>query len=624
MRDFRDLLRARPLVAEHLRKDFGAFCRACWPHLHAGAKLNWTPGHDLIAEHLVATWQGQFKRLIINCPPRYGKSSIVTILWPIWLWLQSPTLAFLACSYEIDLSTNHNLDRRKLMDSKWFRDLFGNFFQLATDRSQAGEFQNTAGGLMQAASVNSKAQGRGGDYLIIDDPLSADAAFSETFRNETNSWFLHQLPQRLNNPNESRIVIVMQRLHQNDPAGFLLGQEESEWTLLKLPLVAEEDETWRFPISGRVWRRPKGTCLDPKRWSSKVIKERQRNRLIWAGQFQQNPASAEGNLIRVDEIMFYGGRDPVTGIQDPSLPDRFDRKIISVDCSFKGTSGADFVAVIVVGVLGARRYLLHVTNAHLDLTGTENEIRNARALFAPISAVLVEETANGAAIVSRLKEEIPALIGVAPEGGKMSRMQATAPEFQARNWFIERNGPWAHKITEQLTMFPVGKNDDISDAISQAAIWLQQNTYELGFVDFLKNLASGKGKPAASTQTVLQSKAVPKTGPVQARSEGSKGQPPSPPPCEACRATCTVWTSGGIPGHPFAVRCNQCGAIDGVVATSELGCAAGCPAFLPQIVSGRTRCGNCGAYHTAAPPALGAVSRAQYEARRWDRLRRFM
>lgn len=119
--DFRDMLRARPLVAEHLKKDFGAFCRAAWPHLHPGSKLSWTPGHDLICEYLMLVWQKRLLRLVVNCPPRYAKSSIVTILFPIWVWLQDPTKAFLCCSYEIDLATNHNLDRRRLMDGKWFR-----------------------------------------------------------------------------------------------------------------------------------------------------------------------------------------------------------------------------------------------------------------------------------------------------------------------------------------------------------------------------------------------------------------------------------------------------------------------------------------------------------------------
>jgi predicted phage terminase large subunit-like protein len=489
--NFQDILRARPLVAAHLKKDFAAFCRAAWPTLHPGAKLSWTTAHDLIAEYMVAVYEKRLIRLIVNCPPRFAKSSIVTILFPIWCWLHDPAKAFLCCSYEIDLATNHNLDRRRLMDSKWFRDLFADAFTLSTDRSQAQEFSNTAGGVMQAASTNSKAMGRGGDVVICDDPLSGDVAYSDSFRNEVNFWFEHQLPQRLNNPSESAIIVVMQRLHQNDPSGFLLSQEDSEWKLLKLPLIAEEDTTITFPISARVWKRKKGDCLDPKRWSPRAVRERQRNRLVFAGQFQQSPMAVEGNIVRTDDILFFGGRDPQTGVMDPGLPESFERKIISVDCSFKDLRTSDYVAVIVVGIVGSRRYLLHVTNAHLDLVGTMNEIRNAHGAYGPISAVLVESAANGVSVIAHLKEQIAGLVPITAKDSKMARLVAASPEFQAHNWFIERNGPWTNKVIEQLAMFPACKHDDLADAISQASIWLQANTYELGLLDYFKKVASG-------------------------------------------------------------------------------------------------------------------------------------
>ncbi len=180
--DFSKLVGARPLVAAQLKRDFGAFVRAAWPHLHRGSKLSWTPAHDLICEFLVCVHRGDITRLIVNCPPRFAKSSIVTILFPIWVWLQDPTKDFLCASYEIDLSTNHNLDRRSLMTTKWFKDLFGDCFQIAAERAQAGEFSNDHGGTMMAASVNSRAQGRGGHIVIVDDPLSADQAYSESAR----------------------------------------------------------------------------------------------------------------------------------------------------------------------------------------------------------------------------------------------------------------------------------------------------------------------------------------------------------------------------------------------------------------------------------------------------------
>lgn len=605
--DFRDLIHARPAIARHLKSDFAGFCRAAWPHLHRGSKLSWTPAHDLICEYLVAVHEKKLSRLVINCPPRFAKSSIVTIFFPVWSWLQDPTLAFLCCSYEIDLATNHNLDRRRLMDSAWFKSLFGESFQLATDRSQAGEFGNVQGGLMQAASTNSRAQGRGGDVVIVDDPLSADAANSEILRNETNSWFEHQLPQRLNDPAHSTIIVVAQRLHQNDPCGFLLAQENSEWFLLKLPLIAEEDETWTFPISGRVWKRKKGECLDAKRWSPRVVRERQRNRLVWAGQFQQEPMSVEGNLIRTDDIMFFGGRDPRTGVPDAALPERFDRTIVSVDCSFKNKPSSDFVAIVVIGVVGARRYLRHVVNSHLDLTGCENEIRNARAQYRPISATLIEDAANGSAVIAHLSEQIPGVIAVNPEGGKLARVVAASPEFQAHNWYIERGGPWAAKVVEQLTMFPNARNDDITDAVTQASIWLQANSEEHGLISYFKDIFAGKRKMPDAPEAM----AKPGT-PVETRVDGFKlwQETHKAPPCPNCSSSCTTYMSNGRGG--VQLFCKQCRAVNGALPPEAITVGVDCCGDpLAQVIPNGTRCANCGAQSNANVPR--GLSRKEYE-----------
>jgi predicted phage terminase large subunit-like protein len=592
-RDFSKLLLSRPALAEAMRKDFGLFCRQAWPHLHRGSPLSWTPWHDLICEYLVLVHQKKLLRLIVNCPPRFAKSSIVTILWPIWCWLQNSTLDFLCCSYEIDLATNHNQDRRRLLDSKWFTDHFGDSVKLSTDRSQAGEFSNIHGGTMMAASSNSKAQGRGGDVVVCDDLLSADMAYSEVFRNETNSWLTHQLPQRLNNPSESAIVVVAQRLHQNDPCGYLLAQEDSDWTLLKLALVAEKDEVWTFPISGRTMRRKKDECLDSRRWSKKVIKQRQQNRLVWAGQFQQEPMDPAGNMIKTDDICYFGGRDPKTNVLDPVAPAEFDRKIISVDCAFKDRPSNDYVVVLVVGVVGSRRYILHVTNAHLDLDGTMNEIRNARNMFGPISAVLIEDKANGSSVIAKLTDEIPGVVPVQPQGGKMSRLVATSPEFQARNWFVERHGAWTHKLVEQLTMFPNAKNDDISDAISQCAVWLQANTYEdtNAVAEWGKRSAAGEYDERREERRLERKNRELAAKPATASASGY--HPGKCPPCKLG----TNPDGSKMTGHAtrysptWQILCD-CGAVDGILPAKPAGQC--CSNYLPQIISGGIRCGNCG------------------------------
>jgi predicted phage terminase large subunit-like protein len=571
--DFTNLLRARPIVAENLRKDFGAFCRAAWPHVHRGTKLSWTWAHDLICEHLVAVWQGKTKRLVINCPPRFAKSTIVTILFPIWCWLHNPTLAFLCASYEIDLSTNHNSDRRRLMESEWFKSLFADRFQLATDRAQASEFSNSAGGQMLAASVNSKAMGRGGDFIILDDPLSADQAYSDAQRGEVIDWLTHMMPQRLNNPSDSRIIVVMQRLHQSDPTGFLLEHEPGEWTHLKLTLIAEETERIIFPVSGRVLVRKKGECLDPKRFPPRVVRDRQKNRLVWAGQFQQEPSPIEGNLIRVADVRYFGGKDPVTGARDPDLPTYFDQKIISVDCAFKDKASSDKVAILAIGVKGPRRFVLSAVNRHLDLDATEQAILSQHALFGPIGATLIEDAANGSAVVSHLKEKIAGVIPRSAQGGKTARMIASSPSWQSNCWFLDRSGAETNELINQITVFPNARNDDLADAMSQAEIWLQENAHRYGFIEFLKNKGAEWLTRAPSRPVPLAvypgSAFCPKCGSADVEQYGS--QPGARIHCFRCGVFSYPSVLGTAPcGHAaqlqivlggVGIRCAQCGAI---------------------------------------------------------------
>jgi predicted phage terminase large subunit-like protein len=260
----------------------------------------------------------------------------------------------------------------------------------------------------------------------------------------------------------------MQRLHELDPTGFLLESEPDIWTHVKIPLEAEEDERWTFPLSGQVWERKKGEILMPERFPPATVEQLKGRRLSWAGQYQQRPAPIEGNLIKRNEVRYYGGIDPRTGQPDEKLPETFDRKIISCDCAFKDLATSDFVAIGVIGIKGRKRFLLNVVNQHLDAAATEAEIRRQRDVHRPVNAVLVEDKANGPSVIQRLKVNVPGVVEINPQGGKVARMFAAAPEWQAGDWYVDRNAAWTDPFVEQITMFPAGRHDDQADMMSQA------------------------------------------------------------------------------------------------------------------------------------------------------------
>ena len=150
-------------------------------------------------------------------------------------------------------------------------------------------------------------------------------------------------------------------------------------------------------------------------------------------------------------------------------------KVISVDSAFKDLATSDYVAIGVIGVKGRKRYVLNVVNRHLDAAATEAEIRRQRDVHRPICAVLVEDKANGPAVVQRLKVNLPGVIAINPQGGKVARMFAVVPEFQAGDWVVDRNAAWTEPFVEQITMFPGAVHDDMADAMSQASAWLPQH-----------------------------------------------------------------------------------------------------------------------------------------------------
>jgi predicted phage terminase large subunit-like protein len=463
-------------LADKLADDFAAFVKKAWRILHPTRPLVWSWHYDLLCEYLTAVKQRKVTRLIINVPPRTAKSTIATICFPCWVWASEPSHNFLSASYSLDLSTEHSVMRRSLLQSGWYRRMWGDRFRLSGDRNQVGQYMNDKRGQMIATSIGGTTQGRGCDIAIIDDPVSPDQALSDAERRTANGWIDNTLRSRLNDPASGAIVLVMQRLHELDPTGYLLNQEPGVWTHLRIPLEAEETETWRFPISGTVIQRDAGGILMPRRFTESAVEELKRHRLRWAGQYQQRPSPMGGNLIKRSEVRYYGGIDPNTGLPDERLPTSFDMKVISVDCAFKDTATSDYVAIGVVGVKGRRRYVLNLVNAHLDAAATEAEIRRQRDVHR-VSAVLIEDKANGPAVVQRLKINVPGVIAINPQGGKVARMFAAAPEWQSGDWYVDRNAAWTEPFVEQITMFPNAAHDDQADMMSQASAWLLQASF---------------------------------------------------------------------------------------------------------------------------------------------------
>jgi Uncharacterized protein conserved in bacteria len=238
------------------------FIRQAWhviepatPYLH-----NWHI--DLICEYLEAVSAGQITRLIINIPPRYMKSIAVSVMWPVWEWIRHPETRWIFASYSQSLSTKHSVDRRTIIQSDWYQSRWGDRFKLVEDHNLKTEFLNDKRGHMIATSVGGTSTGKGGNRLVVDDPLNPKEAASDVLRERANTWFDQTFYSRLDDKKTGAIVVIMQRLHEKDLTGHLLEQG-GEWEHLCLPAIAEDRQVIHFPMSGRTWCGSLGTFCGP-------------------------------------------------------------------------------------------------------------------------------------------------------------------------------------------------------------------------------------------------------------------------------------------------------------------------------------------------------------------------
>ncbi|MEO9462355.1 MAG: hypothetical protein ABJ242_06430 [Marinomonas sp.] len=286
------------------RRDFTAFLQRAWPHVTGGELIQWNWHLDAIAYELNRVAGGDSRRLIVNLPPRNGKSKLTSIIWVAYMLGQDPTLGFVCVSYSGELSGKLARDCLSIMQAPWYRELFPRT-KISRKRSANWDFETTRGGGRLATSVTGTLTGRGGDIIILDDVIKPDEANSETTRGNVNEWFRSTLASRLNDKSSGAILCVMQRLHEVDLCGMLL--EAGGWNHLSLPAIAPEAAQIQLTRS-RVHDRKEGDILHPAREDQNVLNELKASMGsgAFAAQYQQDPSPAEGNLFQAGWLKEYG------------------------------------------------------------------------------------------------------------------------------------------------------------------------------------------------------------------------------------------------------------------------------------------------------------------------------
>jgi predicted phage terminase large subunit-like protein len=417
---------------------------------------------DAICEHLEAVTRGQIHRLLISMPPRHMKSLAVSVFWPCWEWITHPERRWLFCSYAAGLAIRDSVKCRRIVDSPWYRRLWGDRLVLTGDQNEKSRFENDKAGYRIAIGVGGAATGEGGDRVVVDDPHNVREAESDTVRQGVLDWWDQVMSTRLNDPKTGAMVIVMQRVHENDLAGHVLQQGGYEQ--LKLPAEYEGDRV----MTSIGWSDPRtepGELLWPQRFGREEVEglKRSMGSYAAAGQLQQRPSPAEGGILKRHWWKFYR-----------EAPAKFTEVIQSWDCSFKDTSASDFVVGQVWGRVGADKYLLDQIRGRMDCPATVQAVKRLTGQWPRAHGKLVEDKANGPAVIAMLQHEIAGLIAVNPEGGKMARAAAVSPQIEAGNVYLPdpNVAPWVTGFIEECAAFPNGAYDDQVDAMSQALVRL--------------------------------------------------------------------------------------------------------------------------------------------------------
>lgn len=419
---------------------------------------------DAICEHLEAVYRFELTRLIINMPPRHAKSLIVSVFFPAWVWAKDPTKKFVSASYSYDLAVRDGIKMRDLVNHPDFRACYKIPWKLRDDQNQKRRFQNTEGGFRFSTSVGGTMTGEGGDYILVDDPLSAKLAHSEVARENASNWWRGTMSTRANDPNKIGKVFVMQRLHENDLAGELI--EDGGWDTLILP--AEFDPK-RVNVTSLGWRDPRkeeGELLWSERFTQKSLDEIKRDLggVDSMAQLQQDPQPGEGGLFKREWWRYIDSpNDDI--IEIAQFWDTAQKPGITNDFSVCATWARTKSHYIRLGLWRGK-----VETPQLQQMATM-----LYEQFKP-DAVVIEDKSSGSALIQYLRQEtsLP-VIPFMPKFDKEVRASAATPTVEAGKCQLIKIGEIMENgklidldeaFLKEHERFPLSAHDDMVDTTS--------------------------------------------------------------------------------------------------------------------------------------------------------------
>ncbi len=464
-----------------------------WPVLEP-KPLEWNWHLDIICRELTWVFEGKTKELVICIPPGTAKSLLVSVLWPAWVWLHRPTERVLCFANHPRLASRDSKRMRGVLDKPQYKALVayqakvGNVREVRDRKTgkkrawavQRGldkieKFVNDYEGFRESTSIGSAVTGRRGDGIIIDDPYDADQVINGSVAQVAArmlamvNLYENSITSRVNDETKAYKILIMQRLHLDDLAGHMVRNGARH---VALPMLSYEPiDVDRHPDDPR---QGAGESLQERRFPAEVVTEKRRRMVArhFDAQYQQKPRPAAGKLFKREWVQYHRLSYRMA---------EFDEIAISVDCTFKDEAESDYVVMQAWGRKGAKFYLLDQVRDRMNYVETRKTLIAFRKKHARTRLVLIEDKANGSALISELRAHVPGIVAYDPgSASKYARAELSTVAWEAGNVFLPdpEIAPWVGDLVEEHISFPGGTNDDQVDAGSQMLLrWMDLTDY---------------------------------------------------------------------------------------------------------------------------------------------------
>jgi len=446
---------------------FYEFFQRAWHIVEPSIKLSTNWHHKYLCdvlqeecERIIAN-KPKTRDIIINIPFRATKSILVTVMFPVWCWIKNPKLRFITASYSADLSIEHSTRSRDIINSDWFKERWGELFHIKKDQNLKSRYENNFLGVRRATSVGGTVTGQGGDFLIVDDPVSPQHAASEIERENANEWYRTTFYSRLNNPHTGIRIIIMQRIHDNDLSGFLLygGESRIKYQHICIPAEISNDVKPKklesfYDEDGLFWSdRFSRTILDDYKQAL--------GSYGYAGQLMQTPTPLnsgmiKGEWLKIDQYKIVDENTVVNFVIDPA---------------YTSNEKNDPSALLAYTFKDNKWQIIDCVNVYKEFPELVRFIPQwvTKNGYSNRSRIYVEPKASGKSIVQTLQKETGLNVreDKPPSKDKVARVQDISASLESGRVSLLR-GKWNEEFVQQLVKFPSAKHDDMVDCLVMA------------------------------------------------------------------------------------------------------------------------------------------------------------